>query len=353
MSNKLKNIGSTSYNHLKHLFKPSFLSSKNSSISLDIGSTHVKAISLEKDSHSVYVTGFSCERVKADMKNAIKKALFKLPVKKKELAISISGQSVVLRYVNMPIMSHAEVVKAMSFELEKYIPFNKDEINFDFSILRKNQNSGKMLVLIAAAKKELVDIRMTLCQNLGFQASFIDVCPLAVANYVEYAKEAKDQEVCAVVNLGASISSVGIIENGQLVLSRDIFIGGNDFTKRLSESLNKSFEEAEEVKLNSLDDNSIQALDPVYNNLIKELKVSFDFYETQANRLIDRILITGGAALLKGIGETFKQSLGQEVGLITFKPGTLKLKNSLNEEDFRKKFNFYTIALGMAIRDFK
>jgi type IV pilus assembly protein PilM len=318
-----------------------------------MGSTYVKAISLEKNNNAINITGYGCERVKADMKNAIKKAMFKLPIKKKELAISISGQSVVLRYVNMPIMSQNEVVKAMTFELEKYIPFNKDEINFDFGILKKSKNTGKMLVLIAAAKKELVDIRMSLCQSLGFRPSFIDVCPLAVANYFEFVKEMKDKQVCAVVNLGASISSVGIIEDGQLVLSRDIFIGGNDFTKKLAEFLNKTFEQAEEVKLNSLDDSMIQYLEPVYNNLVKELKVSFDFYETQANRLIDRIVITGGAAMLKGIREAFKHSLGQEVELAVFKPDVFHLDKSLNAEEFAKNFNFYTIALGMALRDFK
>ena len=72
--------------------------------------------------------GFSCEKIDTDIKTTIKRALFRLPIKKKELALSISGQSVVLSYVNMPIMSHEEIVKAMNFELEKYMPFNKKEI---------------------------------------------------------------------------------------------------------------------------------------------------------------------------------------------------------------------------------
>ena len=353
MGNKFQDIFLTSYKYLNHLFKPSFLSSQNSSISLDIGSAYVKAISLEKNNQTVEITGFSCERVETDIKSTIKKALFNLPIKKRELALSASGQSVVLRYVNMPIMSHDEVVKAMTFELEKYIPFNKDEINFDFSILKKNNNSGKMLVLIAAAKKDLINKRMSLCQDSGYHPSFIDVCPLAIANFFEFIRESKQEGVCAIVNLGAAISSVDIIEDGQLVLSRDIFIGGNDFTKKISEILNNKFDEAEKIKLNSLDDDLVQSLEPIFNNLIKELKVSFDFYETQANRLIDKILITGGAAQLKGIMEAFKQSLGQEVGLVAFSPDKLKLRTSLNAEEFEKKFNFFTIALGIALRGFK
>lgn len=353
MTNKLRDKGINIFQYINQILKPSFLSSKNSSISLDIGSAYVKAVSLEQDKQAIEITGFSCERIGPDLKNAIRKAIFKLPIKKKELAISVSGQSVVLRYVNMPIMSREEIDKAMTFELEKYIPFNKEEINFDFGILKKNKSSGKMLVLIVAAKKDLINKRMGLCQELGFRPSFMDVCPLAVANYFEFAREFKEDEVCVVVNLGASITSVDVVEDGQLVLSRDIFIGGNDFTKKISEVLNKNFEQAEEFKINSLNDEMISSLDSIYSNLAKELKVSFDFYETQANRLIDRILLTGGAAQLKGLKDTFKNLLGQDVALATFKPGKLKIRTSLNSEEFNNRFNSFPIVLGMALRDFK
>jgi type IV pilus assembly protein PilM len=335
---------------VKHLFKPSFLASKNSSVSLDIGSAYVKAISLEKDAQSFNITGFSCEKTEPDIKNTIKKALSKLPIKKRDLAISISGHSVVLRYVNMPIMNYEEFVKSMSFELEKYIPFNKDEINFDFSILKKNKNTGKMLVLIAAAKKDLVEKRMSLCKDLGYQPVFVDVCPLALANYFEFTRQPSMEEVCAVINLGSSISSVDIIEDGQLVLSRDIFIGGHDFTKSISELRGKSMEESESIKLNSINEEIIQHLEPIYNNLIKEIKTSFDFYETQANRVIEKIICTGGAVHLKNLMESFKQNLGQDVSILTFNPDKLPLIPSLNEEEFRNKFNFLTIALGIALR---
>ncbi len=352
MKNKFTSIFLNSYNSIRQLLNPKFLASQNSFISLDIGSSYIKAISLEKNDQVASITGFGCERINSDIKDTIKKVLSNLPIKKKELALSVSGHNVVLRYVTMPIMSRDEVVKAMTFELEKYIPFNKDEINFDFSILKKNKSNGKMLVLIAAAKKDLVNKQITLCQELGYRPSFIDVGPLAVANYLEFIRGSKEQGVYATVNLGASTSSVDIIEDGQLILSRDIFIGGNDFTKKISETVDKKFEEAELIKLNALDDALIQSLESVYNNLIKELKVSFDFYETQANRLIDKILITGGAAHHKGMLEVFKQSLGQDIELITIASEKLKLMNSLNAKEFEKKFNFFTIALGMGIRNF-
>lgn len=125
MGNKFKDIYLHAFSYIGQLLKPSFLSSQNSSISLDIGNMYVKAISLEKNNQVMEITGFSCARVDSDIKDTIKKVISKLPIKKKELAISVSGHNVALRYVTMPIMSHEEVVKAMTFELEKYIPFNK------------------------------------------------------------------------------------------------------------------------------------------------------------------------------------------------------------------------------------
>ena len=350
MDSKFKNIPPFLNTYLKKLFKPNFLPSKDVSVSLDIGRAYVKAISLEKDKQVINITGFSCEKIETHLKNSVSKALSSLPIRKKEVAMSISGQSVVLRYVNMPIMSNEELVKSMNFEMEKYIPFKKDQINYDFAVLKRNKNTGKMLVLIAAAKKDMVENKTSLCRSLGYYPSFIDVCPLAVANYFEFAKNIKDG-VCAVVNLGAAVSSVDIIEDGLLVLSRDIFIGGDDFTKRISEFINKDIKTAEEIKIKSLDDNLIQSLEPVFNNLARELRASFDFYETQENRLIDKIFITGGTAELKGLIEFLKHSLGHDIELITFDTDRLRLRPSLDSELFKENFNFFTIALGMALRD--
>lgn len=352
MKSKFKDISLLFRSRLKQLFKPSFLSSKNTFIGLDIGSAYVKAVSLEQSGQTANITGFSREIIEADIKDAIKKVLSKLTIKKKELAVSISGQSVALRYVNIPMMSQEEAERSMSFELERYIPFKKEEVNFDFTILKKNKNTGKMLVLIAAAKKEAVNNKISLCRELGYHLSFIDVCPLAIANYFEFTTNIKEK-VCAVINLGATFSSLDIIEDGLLVLSRDIFIGGGDFTKKISEVLNKDFKEAEEIKLKSFDDNLIQSLEPIFNNLARELKVSFNFYETQENRLIDKILVTGGSAQLKGMIDSLNHHLGHNIELLAFDSDKFRLKSSLNLEEFKADFNFFTLALGMALRNFK
>lgn len=351
MNSKLKNISGSLTNNLQRLINPSFLATQNHSVSLDIGSSYIKAISLERDIQTISITGFSCEKIEADAKTTIKKVLSRIPMKKKELAMSVSGQSVVLRYVNMPLMSDEELGKAMAFELEKHIPFDKNDVNADFTVLKKNKNTGKMLVLIAAAKKDLTNNRLNTIKELGYSPVFVDVCPLAMANYFEYARDSKEG-VCAVINLGATLSSVDIIEDGLLVLSRDIFIGGNDFTKKIAEVLNKNIKESESIKLRSLDDNIIQSLEPTFTNLAKELKVSFDFYETQENRSIDKIYITGGSAQLKGLADFFKSFLGQDIELIKFNHDKFKLKPSLGLEEFENSFNFFTIALGMALRRF-
>jgi len=336
---------------IKRLFKPSLSSSKNIHISLDIGSTYIKAVALEKAAQSVNIHGFGYTKIEKDVKEAIKNTLSSLPVKKKELSVSVSGSNVVLRYVHIPAMNQEEISKSMAFELERYVPFNKDEINFDFVVLKNNKNTGKMLVLIVAAKKDLVDSRIFLCRELGYNLSFIDVCPLALANYFEFISAIKDK-VCAIVNLGANISSVSIIEDGLLALSRDIFIGGNDFTKKISEVLNKDFKEAEQIKMESLNDSLLQSLEPVFTNLTKELKVSFDFYETQENRLIDKILVTGGSAYLKGMLDFMKHYLGPNIELITFDEQKLKLSPSLDAVKFKDNFNYFTFALGMGFRNF-
>jgi len=320
------------------------------STSLDIGNAYVKAVSLKKDDHgAVTVMGFGCEKIGDDVKTTIKNVLSKMPTNKKDVALSVAGRGVILRYITLPIMSYEETVNSMAFELEKYIPFSPEDINFDFSILKKNKNTGKMLVLIAAAKKELISQRLKLCEEVGCRPRCIDVGPLAVANFCSEIEQVREG-VCAVVELGSSATSLDIIEDGLLVLSRDIFIGGNDFTKRIGENLGKNFEEAEQLKVSGAAEEIASSMEVVLSNLIGELKVSFDFYETQSNRLIDKILLSGGSARLKVVVDAFRQSLGQEVFLIEHDPQKLKIDPAVDAEQFRKQFNYLVVAIGTALR---
>ena len=345
----LKNSLSSLQDIFRKAMPPRTASGSTISTSLDIGDTYVKAISIKRNNHDVAVIGFACEKTSSDVKSTIKYILSNMPVNKREIALSIAGRGVVLRYVNLPIMNHEDTASAMAFELEKYIPFSKDEVHFDFSVLKKNKNTGKMLVLIAAAKKDIIAEKIKLCEELGYRLRFIDVNPLAIANYCAEIEGVKEG-VCAALDLGSAVASVDILEDGLLVLSRDIFIGGNDFTKKISEYFNKDFQEAEQIKMTALDSAVASSLESAMSNLIAELKVSFDFYETQTNRLIDKILLTGGTAKLGGIVDALHQSLGQEVELIQYNPQKLTVDPSVDMQRLKEHFNYLIVALGTALR---
>ena len=206
-----------------------------------------------------------------------------------------------------------------------------------------------MLVVIAAAKKALVDGRTKVCKQLDYQVSFVDVDSLALANYFEKVNQHKDG-VYAVINLGADFTLLDIIEDGVLVLSRDIDMGGNDFTKILSERLNKSLQEAEEMKCAGLKQDFFATIESAFNNLINGLKVSFDFYECSANRVIDKIFLTGGSSRMPGLADFLKRSLGQEVNYIDLDQNIFSAKASIDINEFKKDVDFFSVALGLAIR---
>jgi len=316
---------------------------------VDIGSFFVKAVSVEKDKQQCIITGFNRRKIQSDVSKAVKEAITALPANKKEISLSLSGNGVILRYVTLPLMNKAELRKSMAFEVEKHIPFPLPEIYFDFSILKENKEAGKMLVVIAAAKKALVDGRIKLCKQLGYQMSFIDVDSLALSNYFEKVNQQKTG-VCAIINIGANFTLLDIVEDGMLVLSRDINMGGNDFTKMLAERLNKNIQEAEEMKCAGLKQDFIPIVETVFNNLINGLKVSFDFYECSANRVIDKIFLTGGSCRMTGLADFLKRSLGQEINYINIDQNIFGMKESLNKDEFKKEIDFFPVALGLAIR---
>jgi len=334
---------------LKKYFKGSF-SESNSIIGLDIGSLFVKAISVERDKQQFTITGFCRHKVEANkLSDTVKDALASIPTKKKEICVSVSGQGVVLRYVNLPLMNKTELEKSISFEIEKYIPFPVSEIYFDFYILRENRNASKMLVLFAAAKKEVVDSRIKLCKELGYQVISVDIDSVALANYFEKI-HGVGEGVYAVINIGASFTLLDVIEDGVLVLSREINVGGNDFYKAIVEHLGKDAQDMEALVKGGFKQDTAPIIEEVLNNLINGIKISFDFYECSANRVLDKVFITGGAIIIPGLIDFLKHSFDQEICRIVPAENSFKIAASLKRDDFIKEADFFSIASGMVLR---
>src|SRR3989338_4003864 len=245
----MKNFVAVYLEKVKHLLPEKTL---QPSAGLDIGMDSCKLITLTGQENSLEALDVLVEPVSnGDFAGSIKKLLDRATAVVKNPSVSVSGKGTLIRYLDMPRMPLADLKKSIELEADKHFPFPKDQIYMDCFILDTQAKDNKMPVLVAAAKKDIIDQRMRLLTELGLQPDFITINAIAIANVFNVLqKDSKNEKdpgtkanAFAVLDIGSSISSLIILKDNIPRFTRDIFIGGRDFNNRIANILNVNAEE--------------------------------------------------------------------------------------------------------------
>jgi type IV pilus assembly protein PilM len=222
------------------------------SVGLDIGTQVVKIVKLKFAEDTVELVSFALEPILAEVVEVLKK------LKQSQLVdtanIALSGPATVIRDINFPKMSYSELKQALKFEAQKHIPFPVEEVNLDGSILKDDLPDNKMLVLLAAARKDFINQRLRFLEIAGFKANIIEIDSIALINAFNFnnpAAEDSKHKTIALLNIGAAITNVNIIEDAIPRLSRDIQIAGNNLTQKIADIFGVDFKSAEDFKIGS------------------------------------------------------------------------------------------------------
>ncbi len=322
------------------------------SIGLDIGTQSIKCVKL-KVNGGTELAAFDLEEAQLDPVEILKK--IKHAQDADLVNISFCGSSTVIRYVNFLKMSKSELKQALKFEAQKHIPFSLNEVNLDAEILRDDLPENKMLVLIAAVKKELIQQRLKVLENSALRPNVIDIDSLALVNAFNFnypKPETLENKSACLLNIGSAISNVSIITNGIPVLSRDIHSAGANFTKKLMDIFSIDFKEAEKLKINPGADNANKvkaAVESVLTNLAGEIRTSFDYYESQNTSNVIKIFLSGGGSKISGLTEMLNASLGIPVEVWDpFKQ--IKISDKLDSQKLSQLSGQFNVAVGLALR---
>lgn len=354
-------------------------------VGLDIGSSSVKVIQLKPSGNQWQLAAFGMAEIpkeSLEVKNqdlqrsaiveTIKRVFKESGIKAKNVVTSLSGDSVIIRYVKLPFMTAEELRGTISKEAEQYIPLNIDQVVLDFQILGEAQEDGqkKLDVLLVAAKVEVVDQHLAMLKSAGLAPMVIDVDAFALQNSYEINRVEPTEETVALVNMGASLTTINILEGNNTRFTRDIPVAGNDFTKEIQKEFNLKFSEAEELKkshgaismeeddfslssVSQKDDRVLRMSDvmtPVLNKLLGEIRRSFDYYETQARKkTVERVILLGGSARLKNVNRFLANKLGIPVEHFTVFRNVESLKTIDPEQMAEKEFHM-GVCLGLALR---
>lgn len=317
---------------------PSF--GKKSVLGLDIGSNSVKAVEIMmkgKDKgfelRSLGIAPMPAEAIvqgaflnSSAIVEAIQEAIQAGRIKSKDVAAAVAGHSVIVKKVNLPAMTREELEDQIQWEAEQYIPFDVNEVNLDFQILETSEGEGQMDVLLVAAKKDLIDDYCQVISEAGLNPVAIDVAAFAVENAYEVNYELEPQGVVAIVNIGAQVVNINVVQDGIPAFTRDITTGGNQYTEEIQKALSISFEEAERLKIGGSASEQSQEVVPqevehairsVTDTVVGEISRSLDFFTaTAADRRIGKVLLCGGGSRVSGFVGSFKQRTGFEVELM-------------------------------------
>lgn len=374
---------------------------KKSFVGIDIGSSMVKVIQLRKAGKGIEVEKCATEPIYAgrdkktsgmDMKemktSAIKKALERAGISAKYAISSVSGESIIVRYIQLPEMPENELKNALRWEAEEYIPFRIDDVNIDSVILGKAQgeNVGKVDVLLVSAKKDLINDHLEIIKNAGLTPLIIDVDSFAFLNCFEINHSPDPNEVIALINIGAEITNINVYINGTSRFSRDISIAGDTITNAIAGKLSLDFSRAENLKISEgapyvdtggadeetgglvatirgtvekitgedLGDDSQELIAQKIirnnlQNLIGEISRSVQFFENQTTgRAVQRVVLGGGTSRMKNIVPFFSKELGLPVEIID-PLRRVSVKDSLANEVSAFK-EMLSVGIGLALR---
>ena len=278
-------------------------------------------------------------------------------VKNQSFATSLSGHSVIIKKIQMPVMPADDLAEQIQWEAEQYIPFDINDVRLDYVVLSEGEpGRDNMDVLLVAVKRDKVNDYVSVISQTGKVPALVDVDVFAIQNAYEANYDLDPLKVIALVNMGAGVTNVNILARGSTVFWRDIGFGGNQFTEALQREFNLSFEQAERLKRGEQVDrygaaDARRVLDGVSADMASELQKTFDFFAaTSSEGPVDELVLSGGCALTPNLQQVLRDRFGVPVELLDPLRRVQYRDADFDREWLRSISPMLAVAVGLAVR---
>jgi len=278
-----------------------------------------------------------------------------LKLKEKNVAISISGYSIIVKKINLSVMEESDLDDYIKAEVGQYIPFDIDDVYLDYQDLHTNtEDYDRTDVMLVAAKRDVVDGYLSMLQSAGLKVVIVDIGSFALENIYE-ANYGLDENV-VLVDIGATKMSINIVSRGISVLARDVVVGSRQLTDQIQNTFGITPDEAEGLKVGYEPvEEKQKELDGIFANTCiqwaLELKKAIDLYYTNnPGMALSKIILSGGGSKIQGLDQFFTEEIGLEVE--TLNPfNTIQTDNKNIDKEYLNYIGpEMAIALGLAIR---
>lgn len=336
-------------------------------IGVDIGQNSVKIVSLSKSGEGLVLDALGEAKLGVidiktdedrgkfleDSEKIIKGLMEDLKIKPKQVIAGLPENEVISRLVRLPPLKESEIMDALKFEAETFVPYPLDEVSIDYEIIEKD-DAGRLTIFVVAARNKLIQVYIKLFKSLGLELLALESSSIALKRVVK--TNINTVERVMVVDLGERSSSIFNINKGNVYFSRSIMVGGESITRSISLGLNLDMASADEykkaygMKESELEGKIRAAVMPVFNNIAEEIRKAMAlFMEDSGGKKIELMILTGGGANLPGMAEELTKFFGVEVQVAQpfSKIDTTKTQTQFNLTIDGSKFALVT---GLAMR---
>jgi type IV pilus assembly protein PilM len=339
-------------------------------VGLDIGSSSIKAVELRKSRSGIELAHLGIEPLGPDIvvdsmivdsvsvSSAIDKVFGASAIKGKTVATAVSGHSVIVKKISLQPMSDQELAETIQMEAAQHIPFDITDVNIDYQILSDDPDSPQMDVLLVAVKKDKILNYTHVLRTAGKEAVVVDIDAFALQNCYEYNYDPSPSSTVALLNLGASVMNINIVKGATPLFTRDVSVGGNQYTDALQKELDLSFEDAEALKLGQRvgtvsEEAVVPILQQVTEIIVLEIQKTFDFFRaTAGGEHIERIYMAGGSCSVPGLIEALRQEFSLPVEVLNpFQK--IEGGETAGSEMMEKNAGQLAVAVGLALRSFE
>ena len=340
-------------------------------VGLDIGSSSVKVCQLKETKRGYQLVSFGMIPLPPEaivdgsimnqtaVVDAVRELKESQRLKAKEASVSVSGHSVILRKINLPVMTREELEESIQWEAEQYIPFDINDVFIDVAILNEHNDQGQMDVLLVAAKKDMINDYTSVVREAGLETTVVDVDAFALQNAFEVNYDLPVGETVALINVGASVVNINVIQSRISAFTRDIAQGGNQYTDEIQKQLNVSYDEAEALKIGGSgnEQDSVvpqeveRVMQQVSETIANDVQRSLDFYgATSADATINRIYVAGGCAKVPALAKAIETKTGVSVEEIDpFRQIDISARG-LDPGFLKRQAPLATVSVGLALR---
>src|SRR2546423_100966 len=340
-------------------------------VGLDIGSSCIKAIELKRSKGELQVSHLGVEPLASDIvvdsmivdsgsvSTAISKIFGEHSIKTKQVATSVSGHSVIVKKIAVQPMTEAELSDSITTEAAQHIPFDIADVNVDFDILNPDDQGAHMDVLLVAVKKDKILNYTNVLSLAGRAPAVVDIDAFALQNCYEYNYQPSHDSTVALLNLGASVMNINIVKGTTPLFTRDVSVGGNQYTDSLQKELDLSFDDAESLKLGRKvgtvsEDAKLPILQQVTEIIVLEIQKTFDFFRATApGEHIEKIFLAGGSSKVPALLESLRQEFSLPVEILNPFQKISAPVEGMGAELISQNAGQLAVAVGLALRSFE